>query len=165
MKSNTVLIKVEGGNASVVRRPNHIIVRITDHDRPGTLKENTEFHITPPKERFSSCYAQLEQEGQLVIGEFQLVLLEAFPLYWDAEFRNSCTDLDDIVIQGTHCLWVVSSTGLELVHSDGEQIKLDCLEKHEVIDFADSLLLDWNQLLKELKIYGDKIKSGTAYKA
>ncbi len=163
MKSNTVLIKVEGGNASVVRRPNHIIVRITDHDRPGTLKENTEFHITPPKERFESCYEQLIEEGQLVIAEFTEAMLAVFP-YWSFDVRDSRL-FHGINIEDTQCQWLLSSDGLELIHSDGEQIKLDCLEKDEVIDFADSLLLDWDQLLKELKIYGDEIKSRTANKA
>lgn len=163
MKSNTVLIKVEGGNASVVRRPNHIIVRITDHDRPGTLKENTEFHTTPPKERFKSCYTQLIKEGQLLIKEFYRDMCSVFP-YWSFDVRDSRL-FHGINIEGTQCQWLLSSDGLELIHSDGEQIKLDCLEKDEVIDFADSLLLDWDQLLKELKIYGDEIKSRTANKA
>ena len=164
MKSNTVFIRIVGGNAAIAYAPDHFKVIIYDYDgvANGSCIEKIK-HTFNVKQRFESCYAQLEQEGQLLIKEFYREMCSVFP-YWNDDLRNERLSVD-IRITGTQCQWLLTADGLELVHSDGEQIKLDCLEKDEVIDFADSLLLDWDQLLKELKIYGDKIKSGVINKA
>lgn len=164
MKSNTVFIRIVGGNAAIAYAPDHFKVIIYGYDgvANGSCVEKIKHtHIT--KDRFESCYTQLIKEGQLLIKEFCRDMCSVFP-YWAFDVRDSRL-FHGINIEGTQCQWLLSSDGLELIHSDGEQIKLDCLEKHEVIDFADSLLLDWDQLLKELKIYGDEIKSRTANKA
>lgn len=163
MKSNTVLIKVEGGIATPLWYPEHITILIRDYDDDNEQKISSSKIKSITKDRFTSCYTQLIKEGQLLIKEFYRDMCSVFP-YWSFDVRDSRL-FHGIDIEGTQCRWLLSSDGLELIHSDGEQIKLDCLEKHEVIDFADSLLLDWDQLLKELKIYGDEIKSGPAYQA
>ena len=165
MKSNTVLIKVEGGIATALWYPDHITILLRNYDDDNEQKISNAKIKTTTKQRFTSCYTQLIEEGRLVLAEFKRAMLKAFPLYWDENFRNSCTDMDDLVIRGTQCLWLITSDGLELVHSDGEQIKLDCLEMDEIVDFADSLILDWDELLKELKKHGNKIKSGVTNKA
>lgn len=164
MKSNTVFIRIVGGNAAIAYAPDHFKVIIYDYDgvANGSCVEKIK-HTFNTKQRFTSCYAQLEQEGQLLIKEFYRNMCSVFP-YWSFDVRDSRL-FHGINIEGTQCQWLLTADGLELMHSDGEQIKLDCLEKDEVIDFADSLLLDWDQLLKELKIYGDEIKSRTANKA